>query len=857
MNTPGMRTQIGVLVVGFLGFWSVAEGKVVYVSRSGSDAKDGLSWAKAKLTVQAGLNAAVAGDEVWVAKGTYVECVTLKAGASLYGGFAGTETVLAQRNRTANETILDGNAVGTVVTSPSGATSTTRLDGLTIRNCKATTGVGVLCGGGSSPTIANNIITANAGCGVLCSSSSAAVITNNTIAANVGGIDCLSSYPTITGNTITGNTIAGNASAWCGGIRCQGCESPIAITFNTIADNSSMTGGAGIEVHSLSSVTITNNTILRNTTMETGGGVFVGRAASLVVANNLVAENVAYSGGGLHCFATAMTISNNTIVCNSVTRDGGGIYMAGDAATISNNLIAYNSSGLFTSAKTSSIGFCCVYGNLLYDYSGLSNPTGSNGNISVNPGLANMPYGNMHLRVDSPCVDAGDSTVVQTGWTDIDGQPRIAGTRVDIGADESDRTVWPTGPAVIVRVNPEGNDVNDGSSWPLAKKSVQAAIDAASVQGGDVWVKAGTYAEVVTLRSRVHVYGGFAGTETTREQRNWRVHVSTLARQSQDPGVKTACFGRLMGTLDGFTIRGNPTSKGTGIGCNCASPTIANNMITGNRGASGDWTYGGGIQCWMASPTIVANSIFGNIATDGSGISCSYSSPAIINNTIAWNTASSSGGGIFFRNGCSPIVLNTIVAFNSSGIAETGIKEQSLRFNCVYGNTAYNYSGLTDPTGTDGNISADPQFVLPPAPGTDGQWGTADDVPGNLHLKPRSPCIDAGDRAIFSTLPVVLPDGFLLFFNDPFTPDTGKGTAPIVDMGAFEYIPGDLDWDGDIDGDDLTAFAACASGMSIPYASGCAGADVDKDNDVDLADFSFIQRWLSGSGKPADPTWIK
>ena len=46
----------------------------------------------------------------------------------------------------------------------------------------------------------------------------------------------------------------------------------------------------------------------------------------------------------------------------------------------------------------------------------------------------------------------------QPGWvTEIDGQARIQGGHVDIGADESDGTVWPDGPYTIVRVAPDGD----------------------------------------------------------------------------------------------------------------------------------------------------------------------------------------------------------------------------------------------------------------------------------------------------------------------------------------------------------------------------------------------------------------
>lgn len=65
------------------------ESGVIYVQPSGADAQAGTSWSTAKRTVTAALTAAHAGDEIWVAAGTYFERISLRKDVALYGGFAG------------------------------------------------------------------------------------------------------------------------------------------------------------------------------------------------------------------------------------------------------------------------------------------------------------------------------------------------------------------------------------------------------------------------------------------------------------------------------------------------------------------------------------------------------------------------------------------------------------------------------------------------------------------------------------------------------------------------------------------------------------------------------------------------
>ena len=291
----------------------------------------------------------------------------------------------------------------------------------------------------------------------------------------------------------------------------------------------------------------------------------------------------------------------------------------------------------------------------------------------------------------------------------------------------------------------------------------------------------------------------------------------------------------------GNIISRNTAPRGGGLYLEGSGTQLAGNTITGNIAGVG----GGGIYCGNCSPTITNNVVAGNSAPEGSAIDCQGSSyPKIVGNTIVGNT-STQGGVIDYSSLSSPRITNTIIAFNSPGL-RCSQGTPTLRFNCVYGNASYDYSGIADPTGTYGNISVNPLFVRNPGPGADGTWGTEDD-PGDLHLSVRSLCIDAGENKAVPAGILTDRDGSSRFFNDLATPDTGLGTAPIVDMGAYEFVPGDLDHDGDCDADDMKAFAACVSGPAVPCSGDCAKADFDRDGDVDQSDFGFLQRSFSES----------
>jgi parallel beta-helix repeat protein len=836
--------------------WAEGPYTLVRVSPVGEDANDGSSWALAKRTVQAGIDAASElGGEVWVQAGTYEEQITLHPYVYLYGGFSGDETVRDARDWAVHVTTLDGHRDGTVVTARGGY-AISAIDGFNIINTKGRRGGGLIVSS-CSPLIANNTITGHRD-GGLYLTSCYSMIMNNTIAGNrtshyIGaGLHLESSSPTIVNNTIQGNSAGGR--------------------------------GGGIYLR-LASPLILGNVITGNSADEYGGGLCLRESSPTIVSNAITGNGAWQGGGGLYLWRSAPTIANNTIAANDAGRFGGGVYLLASSPTIANTIVAFNSSGVYRNPwydELPTLRYNCVYGNREYDYSGLSDLTGTDGNISEDPLLADLRYGNVHIQPGSPCVDVGNNADALTE-SDIDGTSRIQpkDRTVDIGADESDGTFWTAGPYATVRVNLAGDNANDGSSWALAKRTIQAGIDAASALGGEVWVEAGTYEEHIELGSHAYVYGGFSGDESARDERDWRANVTTLSRRRWwDRPIVAARAGFKVSAIDGFTITGNVDYAGVYVAG--SSPTIAHNTIMGNRTSgvvvynscptiSGNFItgntrgiHGGGLYLYHADATVVNNVIAGNRARQyGGGLYMYHSSPTIMNNTIVANEAGFTGGGLFVHTGF-PDIVNTIVAFNSSGLFQFN-GNPLLRSNCVFGNTEYDYFNVADPTGRGGNMSVDPLFVALPEAGEDGVWGTEDDELGDLQLSAGSPCVDAGDNA---GVPVDALDldgdgdfserlpfdriGSPRFVDDPVAADVGGGVAPIVDMGAYERLPGDCGddagvvRDGAVDLVDYAGFAECADGAPDQVWWPCECSDANGDGFVDLLDFAVFQVTFTG-----------
>jgi parallel beta-helix repeat protein len=221
---------------------------------------------------------------------------------------------------------------------------------------------------------------------------------------------------------------------------------------------------------------------------------------------------------------------------------------------------------------------------------------------------------------------------------------------------------------------------------------------------------------------------------------------------------------------------GNLANGDGGGMCNSGNPTLTNCTFVGNSAAT---SYGGGMYNAFCSPTLINCSFIRNSATTwyGGGICNQYCTTRLKNCTFSGNLATNSGGGIINLNESSSILNNCIFWGNTAPTGAQIYNDETSSSTVSFSNVQGGWTGTS-------NINTDPLFVDPN--GLDHIAGTEDD---NLRLSHGSPCIDAGDNTAVPGGIVTDLDGRPRFLDDPVTVDTGNGTPPIVDMGAYEYKP--------------------------------------------------------------------
>ena len=305
---------------------------VLFVHDDAGPGGDGAAWESAYDDLQDALSQAAtinadgdAGndvDQIWIAEGVYKPSAELEPGdprsasfsllrdVALYGGFAGTEATLEDRDFSAYVTTLSGDlgVAGDVADNGYTVVYSTAirasLDGL------------LITGGNADGSEDSDHLERSNGGGIY--NHRPLTVTNCTLSgnsANYGGAVC--SYSTL---TMTSSTVSDNSAVLGGGGVYNGDRGTLTVTQCTLSGNSAGRGGA---VYNRDTVALTDSTISNNSA-DYGGGIY-GYGGTLTVTDSALSDNSARSGSGIYNRST-LTMTNSTFSGNSADDYGGGLY---------------------------------------------------------------------------------------------------------------------------------------------------------------------------------------------------------------------------------------------------------------------------------------------------------------------------------------------------------------------------------------------------------------------------------------------------------------------------------------------------------------------------------------------------
>ena len=300
---------------------------VRHVNQSATGSGNGTSWEDAFTTIQAAIDAADPGDNIWVAQGVYAESLTLADGVGVCGGFDGTETAFTQRDVAAHAAVIDAQGARHAVVLQ--GVSETWLDGFVLTGADAS---------GTAPD--------DSGGGVYCD-----------------GAD--------TTNVIANCTIYGNGAInHGGGIACYNGSSPL-IHACRICNNSSNDDGGGLYCVSGSNPTVVNSVFSGNCSGDFGGAIACYTDCVLELVNCVISGNEAYRAGALRLSSSDAAITNCTVSANTASYLYGGVHLGASSPLIVNTVFSDHPGVAVYEGSADSdptLSHCAFYGNPDGDY---------------------------------------------------------------------------------------------------------------------------------------------------------------------------------------------------------------------------------------------------------------------------------------------------------------------------------------------------------------------------------------------------------------------------------------------------------------------------------------------------------
>ena len=725
----------------------------------------GHAWAD-PIDLQTAINTAVAGDSVFVAQGTYqlavAQSFNMKGGVKIYGGFAGTETSLAERDLfAAHVSTLRGNGASVVKNNNNGLTATAILDGFTITNGNARSGGG-LYNYGASPTISNCVISGNNGGGMYNQYAQTTILkcvftgnNSNTFYQRGGGVTNFNAD----GVNIINCVFIGNRGYSVGAVWAQDVDYRNMVTniINCTFDGNGSINTVGAIYFDGSRTSQVKNCIIwgNDVGIRTESDHGIGR-----ITNNII------QGGYLlnwHVNPLFVNPSNAAGPDNIWGTADDGLRLQAGSPAFDNG--TPNSTGLPLPAT---------------DLGETARIQGGRIDMGAYEGTeACLPFTTLH--VDSSIAVSGNGGAWTTAFKTLD-EAFIAASRC---------------------TNVQNIYVAKGTYQPAAGNSYSmmqhVKMYGGFPGGGGNFSQRNpaTYPTILKGNNRSVIY-------------NYAIDTTALLDGFTITGGRALWGGGIFNhgaspTINNCTIANNETymqspSVGGGSGGGLynnegSNGVITNCQFTGNKALTTGGNGGGAIVNYNSSPVINRCVFTSNTGAYGGAIYNINATAAniIITNTVfAGNTATGDGGAIANSN-VTNLLTNVTFVNNTAGGGGGAIDNYQSNLtptNCIfYGNTAGSYSDTWHESGTlnisysltqtalagTGNIQATTTpfvDIVNPA-GADGIWYTADD---GLMLKTGSPCINAG-----------IPDTTGMGLGNTDLAGNTRIIGSAIDLGAYEF----------------------------------------------------------------------